>query len=314
MTDRPLGSPAPATATATPTAAARSVTRPATYTRRRTPRPEMIALYLVLVIVALFFVLPLIWMLSSSLKQGAEVYTDTNWIPLNPTLANFEAIFGSDFPVLRWFTTTLITASVGTVLVVALTSLSGYAFARMDFPGKNILFTILIATLLLPAIMFLVPQFLVVLKVGTVIPELGLATIPSYMLPHLAGVFGVFFTRQFFRSLPVEIEEAAFVDGASRLRTFRSVVLPLSAPALATLGVITFLALWNDYLWPLVGCSFDNDACTLQPGLSYFQGQNTAEYGLLMAGTVVATVPVLIFYLFAQRFVIQSVASSGVKG
>jgi multiple sugar transport system permease protein len=293
---------------------ATETSRPATHVRRRGPTPGAIGLYIVLVVIALFFILPLVWMLSSSLKEGAEVYTDQGWIPQNPTLANFETIFGSDFPVLRWLGTSLTTSVVGTVLVVALTSMSGYAFARMDFPGKRFLFTILIATLLLPAIMFLVPQFLVILAVGNVVPELGLATIPSYMLPHLAGVFGVFFTRQFFQSIPVEIEEAAYVDGAGRFRTFRSVVLPLAAPALATLGVITFLAIWNDYLWPLVGCSFDNDACTLQAGLAYFQGQNTAEYGILMAGTVVATIPVLIFYVFAQRFVIQSVASSGVKG
>jgi multiple sugar transport system permease protein len=287
---------------------------PAIAVRRRGPQPSTIGLYVVLVVLALFFVLPLVWMFSSSLKEGAAVYTDQGWIPENPSLANFEAIFGSTFPVLRWLTTSLMTAGVGTVLVLILTSMSGYAFARMDFPGKNILFTILIATLLLPAIMFLVPQFIVLLTVGNVVPELGLATIPSYMLPHLAGVFGVFFMRQFFQGIPVEIEEAAYVDGASRFKTFRSVVLPLAAPALATLGVITFLTIWNDYLWPLVGCSFDNDACTLQAGLAYFQGQNTAEYGLLMAGTVVATVPVLVFYVFAQRFVIQSVASSGVKG
>jgi len=283
-------------------------------TRRRGPRPSTIGLYIVLATLGLFFVLPLVWMLSSSLKEGVAVYTDQGWIPENPTLANFEAIFGSDFPVLRWLTTSVVTSAVGTALVVALTSLSGYAFARMDFPGKNFLFTILIATLLLPGIMFLVPQFLVLLQVGNVVPELGLATIPSYMLPHLAGVFGVFFMRQFFQSIPVEIEEAAYVDGAGRFKTFRSVVLPLAAPALATLAVISFLAIWNDYLWPLVGCSFDNEACTLQAGLAYFQGQYTAEYGLLMAGTVVATLPVLIFYVFAQRFIIQSVASSGVKG
>ncbi len=304
MTDRPLDRPTAATAAGEHGIAA----------RRRGPRPDAIGLYLVLAVLALMFVLPLVWMFSSSLKEGADVYKDQGWIPQSPTLANFEAIFGSDFPVLRWLTTSLITSAVGTVLVVTLTSMSGYAFARMDFPGKRILFTILIATLLLPAIMFLVPQFLVLLEVGNVVPELGLATIPSYMLPHLAGVFGVFFMRQFFQGIPVEIEEAAYVDGAGRFKTFRSVVLPLSAPALATLGVITFLAIWNDYLWPLVGCSFDNDACTLQAGLAYFQGQNTAEYGLLMAGTVVATVPVLIFYLLAQRFIIQSVASSGVKG
>jgi len=304
MTDRSIDRPTAVTAAGTQRISA----------RRRDPRPAAIGLYVVLTILALMFVLPLVWMLSSSLKEGADVYRDQGWIPQKPTLANFDAIFGSDFPVIRWLTTSLVTSVVGTILVVTLTSMSGYAFARMDFPGKRILFTILIATLLLPAIMFLVPQFLVLLQVGNVVPELGLATIPSYMLPHLAGVFGVFFMRQFFQGIPVEIEEAAYVDGASRFKTFRSVVLPLAGPALATLAVITFLAIWNDYLWPLVGCSFDNDACTLQAGLAYFQGQNTAEYGLLMAGTVVATVPVLIFYLAAQRFIIQSVASSGVKG
>jgi multiple sugar transport system permease protein len=253
-------------------------------------------------------------MISTSLKAGAAVFTDTGWIPENPSLENFETIFGSDFPVISWFVTSLLTASIGTVLVVILTSMSGYAFARMDFPGKRIVFSLLIATLLLPSVMFLVPQFLLILQLGNIVPEVGLASIPAYMLPHLAGVFGVFFMRQFFQGIPVEIEEAAYVDGASRFRTFRSVVLPLAAPALATLGVITFLAIWNDYLWPLANCTFDANACTLQAGLVNFQGQYSAEYGLLMAGTVVAALPVLIFYVIAQRFVIQSVASAGVKG
>jgi len=291
-----------------------ATTAPRVATPRRRFTPGTIALYIVLSVLGLFFILPLIWMFSSSLKEGADIYRDQGWIPQNPSLANFQTIFGSQFPVLKWFTTSIITSTVGMILVVALTSLSGYAFARMDFPGKNILFTILIATLLLPSVMFLVPQFLVLLRVGNAVPPLQLGTIPSYMLPHLAGVFGVFFMRQFFQGIPVEIEEAAYIDGAGRFKTFRSVVLPLAAPAVATLGVITFLAIWNDYLWPLVACSFDNEGCTLQAGLAYFQGQNTAEYGLLMAGTVVAAVPVLIFYVFAQRFVIQSVASTGVKG
>jgi multiple sugar transport system permease protein len=265
-------------------------------------------------VLAVLFVAPLVWMVSTSLKAGAAVFTDTGWIPENPSLENFETIFGSDFPVVSWFVTSLLTSSIGTLLVVVLTSMSGYAFARMDFPGKRILFSLLIATLLLPSVMFLVPQFLIILQLGNIVPEVGLATIPAYMLPHLAGVFGVFFMRQFFQNIPVEIEEAAYVDGASRFRTFRSVVLPLAGPALATLGVITFLAIWNDYLWPLVNCTFDSDACTLQAGLVNFQGQYSAEYGLLMAGTAVAAIPVLIFYVIAQRFVIQSVASAGVKG
>jgi multiple sugar transport system permease protein len=289
---------------------ARAVAAP----RRWRLRPGQAIVYLVLIVLALFFVIPLVWMFSTSLKAGAAVFTDTGWIPENPSLENFETIFGSDFPVVNWFITSLLTSSIGTLLVVVLTSMSGYAFARMDFPGKRILFSLLIATLLLPSVMFLVPQFLIILQLGNIVPEVGLASIPAYMLPHLAAVFGVFFMRQFFQGIPVEIEEAAYVDGASRFRTFRTVVLPLAAPALATLGVITFLAIWNDYLWPLVNCTFDANACTLQAGLVNFQGQYSAEYGLLMAGTVVAALPVLIFYVIAQRFVIQSVASAGVKG
>ncbi|MEA2519916.1 MAG: multiple sugar transport system permease protein [Chloroflexota bacterium] len=289
--------------------------QPAVATPRRFRlKPGQLLTYVVLIILAVLFIAPLVWMISTSLKAGAAVFTDTGWIPENPSFENFETIFGSDFPVISWFITSLMTSLIGTVLVVILTSMSGYAFARMDFPGKRILFGLLIATLLLPSVMFLVPQFLIILQIGNVVPELGLATIPAYMLPHLAAVFGVFFMRQFFQGIPVEIEEAAYVDGASRFKTFRSVVLPLAGPALATLGVITFLAIWNDYLWPLVNCTFDSDACTLQAGLVNFQGQYSAEYGLLMAGTVVAAVPVLIFYVLAQRFVIQSVASAGVKG
>ena len=293
-----------------------AATTPAVAERPRRVRikPGKVVLYAVLILLALFFIVPIIWMISTSLKAGADVFTDTGWIPENPSLENFETIFGSDFPVINWFITSLLTSLIGTLLVVILTSMSGYAFARMDFPGKRWIFGLLIATLLLPSVMFLVPQFLIILQIGNVVPELGLATIPAYMLPHLAAVFGVFFMRQFFQGIPVEIEEAAYVDGASRFKTFRSVVIPLAGPSLATLGVITFLAIWNDYLWPLVNCTFDADACTLQAGLVNFQGQYSAEYGLLMAGTAVAAIPVLIFYVIAQRFVIQSVASAGVKG
>jgi multiple sugar transport system permease protein len=290
--------------------------RPATQTAARAwrPKPGQILLYVVLILLALFFIVPLIWMVSTSLKEGAEVYRDQGWIPEHPSLANFQAILGSSFPVLNWFITSVLAASIGTALVVTLTSMSGYAFARMDFPAKRIIFAGLIATLMLPTIMFLIPQFLVILQLGDVVPFAGLASIPAYILPHLAAVFGVFFMRQFFQGIPVEIEEAAYVDGASRFKTFRSVVLPLAGPSLATLGVITFLAIWNDYLWPLVNCSFVPATCTLQAGLVNFQGQYSAEYGLLMAGTVIAAVPVLIFYVVAQRFIIQSVASAGVKG
>lgn len=261
--------------------------------------------YLLFILLTIFFILPLVIVVSTSLKQGTEVFSDPGIIPSNPGLENYQSLLGSQAAFVKWFTNSAIVSTIGTVLVLALTSLSAYAFARIDFRFKSLLFGLLISTLSLPAVMFLVPQ-------SRLVGELGLYdSLPAYMLPGLAGVFGVFFMRQFFLGIPVELEEAAYVDGANRLRTLVSVVLPLAAPALATLGVITFLTFWNDYLWPLVVCQRN---CTLPPGLRQLQGTYTAEYGLLMAGAVVAAIPVLIVYLLLQRYIVQSVASSGIKG
>lgn len=261
--------------------------------------------YAAMVLIALFFILPMVIVLSTSFKAGAEVFTDPGLIPHDPGLENYQALLGGSAQFYRWFLNSAVVSLVGTVLTVALTSMSAYAFARLEFPGKTLLFSLLITTLLLPSVMFLVPQF-------KLIGWLGLYdTLPALVLPGLAGVFGVFFMRQFFVGIPVELEEAAVMDGASRFRTFRSVVLPLAGSALATLSVITFLAFWNDYLWPAIICQ---DNCTLPPGLRLLQRQFTADYGLMMAGAVIAAVPVLIVYLVAQRWVIQSVTSAGIKG
>ena len=280
----------------------------ATASRRRAFDPGKILLYAVLILIALFFVIPLLWMLSTSLKVESEVFRDRGFIPANPSLANFERLLasGGQTPVFRWMFNSIGVSTIGTALTVLLTSLSAYAFARIDFPLKNLLFSLLITTLLLPSIMFLVPQYLLVSQLGLI------NTWPAFMLPSLASTFGVFFMRQFFLGIPVELEEAAYVDGAGRFRTFFSVILPLAAPAIATLGVITFLGYWNDYLWPLVTCQ--GGGCTLSPGLRNFQGTYSTQFGLLMAGAVLAAVPVLTLYVFAQRYIVQSVTSSGVKG
>ncbi|HVM24840.1 MAG TPA: carbohydrate ABC transporter permease [Candidatus Limnocylindrales bacterium] len=287
--------------------------RPATATavrreRRSLVSPGMIALYAVLVLIALFFVVPLAWMVSTSLKTESAVFTDKSFIPANPTFDNYARILtaSGSTPVFRWLMNSVIVSTLGTVLTVVLTSLSAYAFARIDFPGRGLLFGLLIATLLLPAVMFLVPQFILVDILGL------LNTYPGFILPGLAGVFGVFFMRQFFLGIPVELEEAAYVDGANRFKTFISVVLPLSGPALATLAVISFLAYWNDYLWPLIIC--EGAGCTLPAGLRNFQGAYTAQFGLLMAGATLAAIPVLVLYVFAQRWIVQSVTSAGIKG
>jgi len=233
------------------------------------------------------------------------VFTDTNLIPTSPSLENYQALFSGSASFPTWFRNSAIVSLIGTAVTLLITSLSAYAFARIDFRFKGFLFGLLITTLVLPGVMFLVPQY-------KLIAQLGLYdSLPALALPGMAGVFGVFFLRQFFLSIPLELEEAAYVDGASRLRTFISVVLPLAGPALATLAVITFLAFWNDYLWPTIICQ---NNCTLPPGLRSLQAQFTSDPGLIMTGAVVAAIPVLIIYLVLQRYIVQSVAASGIKG
>jgi multiple sugar transport system permease protein len=263
-----------------------------------------VLLYVLLILIAIFFLLPLVVVISASLKYSAEIFTDPGLLPSDPGFENYTALFArAEFA--TWFRNSAIVSIVGTFLTLAVTSLSAYAFARIDFPFKNLLFGLMIGTLVLPSVMFLVPQFKLIADVGLYDTLIALA------LPGLAGVFGVFFMRQFFLGLPVELEEAAYVDGASRLRTFAAVALPLAGPALATLAVITFLAFWNDYLWPVIIC---NDNCTLPAGLRLLQRQYTGDPGLVMAGATVAAIPVLILYLVLQRYIVQSVASSGIKG
>jgi multiple sugar transport system permease protein len=263
-----------------------------------------VLVYLLLIAIAAFFVLPLVVVVSASFKYGAEIFTDPGFLPADPGLENYTALFArAEF--ITWFRNSAIVSTVGTLVTLAITSLSAYAFARIDFPFKNVLFGLMITTLVLPGVMFLVPQFKLIADIGLY------DTLPALVLPGLAGVFGVFFLRQFFLGLPVELEEAAYVDGASRLRTFVSVALPLAGPALAKLAIITFLAFWNDYLWPVIMC---NDNCTLPAGLRLLQRQYTGDPGLVMAGATVAAIPVLILYLILQRYIVQSVASSGIKG
>lgn len=264
--------------------------------------------YVLLVAIALFFLLPLVWMVVTALKPPAE-WLSPNWIPQNPTLENFSAILNNpSLPVFRWFLNSAVLAAVVTALTVALDAAAAYAYARMQFPGRNLLFGVMLSTLVMPGIIFLVPNYLTIAALG------GLNTYWGVVVPGLAGVFGVFFLRQFFQSLPREIEEAALIDGAGTWTTFLRVVLPLSLPALSTLGIITFLASWNDFLWPLLIVGNDPLKQTLPVGLARLQGAYTFQYGQLMAGAVFTALPVLILYLLLQRYIIQSVAATGLKG
>jgi multiple sugar transport system permease protein len=265
--------------------------------------------YALMVLVAIIIIIPVIWMFSTSLKLKSQLFTQQiYWIPKVVTLENYQRILNNpSTPIARWFMNTLFVSTVVTALVLIVDSLAAYAYARLEFPGRKILFTLLLATLFLPGVMFLVPNFVTVTQLGM------LNHFSAIIVPALAGVFGVFFMRQFYITIPHELEEAAYIDGANVFQAYLQVVLPLTKSAMATLAVITFLGTWNDFLWALLVLK-DRFMQTLQPGLRTLQGAYTSEYGLMMAGAAIVAIPVLLIYVFLQRYVVQSVATTGLKG
>ncbi len=267
-----------------------------------------VVFYVLLTLFSLFFLLPLVWMIVTAIKPFVE-WVQPNWIPKDPTFQNFSDIFQDpSLPVRRWFVNSLGIAAAFTLATLLIDAMAAYAYARMEFRGRNLLFGLLLATLVMPGIMFLVPNFILIAQLNWI------GTYQGVIAPGLAGVFGVFFLRQFFQGIPRELEEAALIDGANTWTTFTRVVLPLASGALATLGVITFMTSWNDFLWPLLILGNEREMLTLPVGLATLQGQYNFDYGKLMAGATVTTIPVLILYLFLQRYIVQSVAMTGLKG
>lgn len=265
--------------------------------------------YGTLVVLTLLFVSPLLFMLSTSFKSRIEsAQTPPTVVPEEPTLGAYEQILtATDTPVFRWFLNSMAAASLNSVLVVATSALAAYALARMDFRGRKVVFALIVATLFVPPVILVIPNYEIVGRLY------WLDTLMAIIVPTAANAFGVFFLRQFFIGLPRETEEAAELDGANAWQVFWHVVLPLSRPALATLALLAFLTNWNDFLWP-VYVLFSPEMQTLQTGLSTLQSANSVRYDLLMAGAVIASVPVLLLYVFAQRFVIEGVSRSGIKG
>jgi multiple sugar transport system permease protein len=289
--------------------AATTVNEPRVLSYRQRKILGRVLIYAIMGLVAIIIIIPLIWMFSTSLKLKSQLFSQQiYWIPKVVTLENYQKILNNPAtPIARWFMNTLFVSTVSTALVLIVDSLAAYAYARLEFPGRTVLFTLLIATLFLPGVMFLVPNFVTVAQLGM------LNHFTAIIIPALAGVFGVFFMRQFYQTIPKELEEAAYIDGASVFQAFMQVILPLTKSAMATLAVITFLATWNDYLWALLVLK-DRAIQTLQPGLRTLQGAYTSEYGLMMAGAAIVAIPVLLIYIFLQRYVVQSVATSGLKG
>lgn len=279
--------------------------------RRRgkgSPVPRTLA-YVALVLLTLLFVSPLLYMLVTSFKTTADAGSATpQWIPDSPTLAAYREILGNPAtPVLRWFLNSLLAAALQSLLIVATAALAAYALARLEFPGKKVVTLLILATLFVPPVTLLIPNYLIVGQLG------WLDSLAAIVVPGAAGAFGVFFLRQFFVSLPPELEEAASLDGANRFQVFWKVILPLSRPALATLAMLSFLTNWNDFLWP-VFTLFSPENQTLSAGLSTLQNANAVRYDLLMAGAMIASVPVLILFIASQRYVVEGVSRAGVKG
>jgi multiple sugar transport system permease protein len=263
--------------------------------------------YAGLLLLTVLFVSPLVFMVTTSFKTNFEAAQPT-WIPKEPTTEGYSFIFSADqTPVLRWFLNSLLAAAGQTLLIVATASMAAYALARMEFVGKRLLTALIIATIFIPPIVLLIPNYVIVAELG------WLDSLTAVIVPGAAGAFGVFFLRQFFISLPMELEEAARLDGANRWQIFYKVILPLSKPALATLALLSFLTNWNDFLWPLY-VLFSPERLTLQPGLSTLQSAFATDYATIMVGGVIASVPVLILFVFAQRFIIEGVSRSGLKG
>jgi multiple sugar transport system permease protein len=263
--------------------------------------------HLVLLPVAILMILPLVWMLITSIETLNETRRfPPILVPSGVHASNYTEVL-RDAPFARWFLNTLVVTVAVVVGNLLFCSLAGYAFARIRFFGRDVVFVLVLATLMIPFQVIMIPTFLIVRKLGLI------DTLGVLIVPNLANAFGIFLLRQFFRTLPIELEEAARIDGASRLGILFKIVLPLSGPALATLAVIMFLWTWNDFLWPLVTIYTPHNM-TLQLGLTTFQGAHQSNTQLLMAANVMSMVPVLVLFFVAQRYFIRGIATTGLKG
>ncbi|BCL26154.1 carbohydrate ABC transporter permease [Streptomyces aurantiacus] len=299
-------SPTLPSASGTAAAAPGGLTGPAEGPARRRLLPFS-PWHLLLAPLSLVFAIPLIWLVISSVMSDAEInrFPPALW-PSRIDLSGYRYVIGNAmFP--RWFLNSLIVSVTAVASNLLLGSLGGYAFARMRFAGSRLLLGLMLATMAIPFQLTMIPTFLVMKQLG-LIDSLGALIVPSLVTP-----FAVFLLRQFFLSLPRELEEAAWLDGCSRLGVLFRVVLPLSRPALSTVAVLTFLTTWNDLTWPLIAINHDTQY-TLQLGLTTFQGLHHTKWSAVMAGNVITVLPVLLAFLFAQKTFIQSITSSGLKG
>ena len=290
------------------------MTAPAQALPRRRFRLPFSPWHLVLVPATLALLFPFVWLIVTSLETPAEaLHFPPVLIPHELRFANYsDALNAAPFG--RFFLNSTVVAVTTVLCNLVFCSLAGYAFARLRFLGRGALFAVIMATLMVPFQVTMIPQFIITKWLGVhVLAQVGINHLGALILPNAATAFGIFFLRQFFRTLPIEYEESARVDGASRLKVLWRIVLPLSLPALATLAALTFLDSWNNFLWPLIAVTSTNQM-TVPLGLATFQGAHATEWPLLMAGNVMSLIPMLLIFFAAQRYFIRSVAATGLAG
>jgi len=281
---------------------------------------KMGALYVLLIFLALIFVFPFVWSFLTSVKSVSEVFDSGVTFPSIWRFDNYLQAVES-YNLLRYlFNSTLVSVIVA-LAHLALASTAGYAFARLEFPGRDILFVAVVATLMVPSQATLVPLFILVkqwplLGDNNIWGQGGFGMLDSYWaltVPLFATAYGTFLLRQFFLTLPADLEDAARIDGSSEFGIYWRIVLPLTGPALATLGIFSFQNMFNDFVWPLVTTRSDVMK-TIQVGLAQFRREGTTDWTLLMAGTMIATMPILLIFMLGQRYFTQGIAMSGIKG
>jgi multiple sugar transport system permease protein len=276
--------------------------------RRRAGRAAgRVLLYVLLVVLAAAILLPFVWMMISSVKADPDVFTvPIQWIPKSYHWNNFVTIW-KQIPLATYLENSLILSVVITFLQVLTGSFAAYGFAKVRFPGRDLLFIGYVATIAVPWQAYMIPQYIMMQKLGLVNTRWSLILLQAF------GAFGVFLMRQFYLTIPDEIAEAARIDGLNEYGIWARIILPLSKPALASLALLTFVNTWNDYMGPFIYLT-DNNLWTVQIGLRSFIGQYDAQYAMIMAGSVVSVLPILVIFLLGQRFFVRGIATTGMKG
>lgn len=266
-----------------------------------------VIMYVLLIVLSATMILPFLWMLSASLKLNKDVFKfPIEWIPKKLVWENYRLIW-QKVPFLTFYLNTVKLSVIITLIQLLTSSFAAYAFAKLDFRGRDVLFLAYIGTIAIPWQVYMIPQFIMMRKLGLVDTHLAIILLQSF------SAFGVFLMRQFYMSIPNEIIQAARIDGLSEYGIYRKIMLPLSKPAIASLTIFTFVFVWNDFMGPLI--YFNSERLkTIQLGLRMFIAQYSVDYNLIMAGAVVSLIPVIIIFILLQRFFVEGIATTGIKG